>query len=145
MYLLVSAVSVSMLVAGVVEYFCRQRIDVANQKSELRITTLESELTSIRRGMDENKYLDIRSFVYPKDRFALLRPNPKAKYVPDDSFYAILDLPGWQYESTSLEKFFRAETGNELWPITNKMLGKNRVYAWRATDALVVKGPNDYS
>jgi hypothetical protein len=93
--LLILAIPVSTFVAGVGEYFCRQRIDIANQKSELRINTLESELTSIRRGMGESNFLDIRTFVYPKDRLALLKVNPKSKFVSEENFYAILDLPGW--------------------------------------------------
>jgi hypothetical protein len=144
-YLLVSAVSVSTIAVGVAEYFCRQRIDIANQKSELRISTLESDLTSIKRGMGENKYLDIRSFVCPKDRFALLQPSQKAKYDSDDGFYAIFDLPGWKYKKTTVEKFIRELGGEEMPPASKQLIGKNPVHTWDAVETLTVKGPNDFS
>jgi hypothetical protein len=144
-YLLMSAVSVSIIVLSVAEYFCRQRIDIASQKSELRISTLESELTSIRRGMGESNFLDIRTFVYPKDRLALLKVNPKSKFVSEENFYAILDLPGWQYERTSTEKLIRTETGEELPPTAKKVLGKNPVNRWTAAESLAVKGPHGFS
>jgi hypothetical protein len=143
--LLISAISVSAVVLSVAEYFCRQRIDIASQKSELRINTLESELTSIRRGMGESNFLDIRTFVYPKDRLALLKVNPKSKYVSEENFYAILDLPGWQYESISTEQFIRNELGVEMPPTFKKLLGKSPVYTWTATEHSAIKGPYDYT
>jgi hypothetical protein len=144
-YLLISAISVSAVAVGVAEYFCRQRMDIANQKSELRISTLEGELTSIRRGLGESKYLDIRTFVFSKDRFAVFRASPKTKYIPADNFYAIVDLPGWQYKSTSFGTLVREEFGDELSPAAAKVLGKNRVYYWKATEGLTVTGAGDYS
>jgi hypothetical protein len=111
----------------------------------LRINTLESELTSIRRGLGESNFLDIRSFVYPKDRLALLKVNPKSKYVSDENFYAILDFPNWQYERTTLEEFVHSETGDEMPPTLKKMSGKTPVHTWKAAQFLAVKGPHDYS
>src|ERR1700686_647357 len=43
-FLLGTAVTVAGVVAGVLLYFCHERIDLANQKSNLEISTLQSEL-----------------------------------------------------------------------------------------------------
>jgi hypothetical protein len=97
-FFLGTAATVAGVVAGVLLYFCHERIDLANQKSNLEISRLQRELVSIRRGLGENKYLDIRAFVHPRQGQPISPINPKAKYIADDGFYAILDLPDWDFK-----------------------------------------------
>ncbi|SRR6266404_2351296 len=143
-YLLGTAVTVGILVVGVQEYFCRERVEIANQRSNLEISTLQSELLSIRRGLGENKYLDIRTFLYPKTGTPLSSINQKAKYTADDGFYAILDLPDWDYEAMNAEQFNKKMFGVELGPRWKKLFGDSRMHVWRAKTLTNVTAAGDY-
>ncbi len=144
-FLLGTAITVAGVVAGVLLYFCHERIDLANQKSNLEISTLQSELVSIRRGLGENKYLDIRTFVYPRQGQPISPINPKAKYIADDGFYAILDLPDWDYEVMSGEQFNKKMFGIDLGPKWKKLFGNSRMHVWRVkTPTNVTAAAGDY-
>src|SRR5262249_51208961 len=100
----------------------------------------------IRRGLGKDNFLDIRSFVYSKRGFEALRANPRSKYIREGNFYAILDLPGWHYESASFAAFLRAEGGQRVPPVVDKVLGKNPVYYWKTMDSFFkVDAASDYS
>jgi len=129
-YLLISAISVSTIAVSVAEYFYRQRIDIVNQKSELRISTLESELTSIRRGLGDSKYLDVRSFVHPKNYPGPLAISTKSKFFANEDFYAVTDIPEWTYEELTAEQLAEKYEGGKLKPAIRKLSGNQLVHVW---------------
>jgi hypothetical protein len=104
-YLLGITVTVSGVVFTVSEYFCKQRMEIASQKAALEVSTLQTELTSIRRGLGDSKYLDVRTFVFPKGRPQSLQTNPKSRYISTEDLYAITEMPGWTYERRSFAEF----------------------------------------
>jgi hypothetical protein len=142
-YLLGTAVSVSVVVFGVVTYFCQQRMEVASRRSQFTISTLESELASIKRGLGDSKYIDVRRFVIPKDRAPLTPINPKSQYVSSGEFYAIVGLPEWNYEQMSVQEFSKEIYGEALAPPLKKM-GNFRLYVWKADALITVTGPSKY-
>lgn len=129
-YILVVTIAISGTAIGIAEYFCRQRIEITSQKSALEISTLQTELTSIRRGLGGNKYLDIRAFVHTKDRLGTPPINPKSKFFEGDDFYARIDLPGWTYERMTNEQVSEKFLGGKLTSREHKLTGDLFVHVW---------------
>ena len=115
-YILVVTIAISGTAIGIAEYFCRQRIEITSQRSALEISTLQTELTSIRRGLGDSKYLDIRSFVHAKGLPGTSPISPKSKFFAGEDFYARTDLPGWTYERMTHEQFSEKFYGDRLTP-----------------------------
>jgi hypothetical protein len=143
-YLLGTAVTVGMFVGGIQEYFCREKVEIANQHSGLEIGALQSELASIKRGLGESKYLDVRNFVYPKNRSPLSPINARTKYVSSDEFYAILDLADWNYEAMSVEDFDKRLYSVSLSPLWKQMVGDSRIHVWVSKALTNVTAADDY-
>ena len=142
-YILAATISVSGAAVGISEYFCRQRIGITTQRSALEICTLQSELTSIRRGLGDSKCLDIRTFVHTKDLPGTPPINPKSKFMASEAFYARTDLPGWTYEALTSEKFMEKYYGAKLAPTIRKYSGEFPIRVWTAPKLHTVEAKLD--
>jgi hypothetical protein len=129
-YILVVTIAVSGTAIGITEYFCRQRIEITSQKSALEISALQTELTSIRRGLGDSKYVDIRTFVRTKDLLGTPPINPQSKFFECDDFYARTDLPGWTYERMTNEQFTEKFYGGKPTPLSRKLTGDLFAHVW---------------
>jgi len=142
-YLLVTTISVAGFAVGIAEYSCRERIEVANQRSVLEISTLQSELASIKRGLGDAKYLDVRNFVYPKDRSPLSPINPRAQYVAGDGFYAMLNITGWNYGDMYPSEFNKKLFGKDL-PLAWRKLLTHKMHVWSDANQTDVRSADEY-
>jgi hypothetical protein len=138
-YLLGIIVTVSTIVFGISEYFCRQRMEIASQKAALDVSTLQTELTSIRRGLGDSKFLDVRSFVVPKGRSQSLPTNPRSKYVSPEDLYAITEMPGWTYERHDSVEYFKQVLNMEMSPTLHAILQNRSVLMWRGPNFVKVE------
>jgi hypothetical protein len=133
-YMIATAVAVAGVAVGVVEFLCRERIEIIRETNDFTVKTLQAELASIRRGLGENQSLDVRTFVYPKGSAPIHPISPKAQYVAGDDFYANLNLPDWRYEVMDGEQFTRAAFGDTSFddaiPAVQKTLKASRLHVW---------------
>jgi hypothetical protein len=133
-YMIATAVAVAGVAVGVVEFLCRERIEIIRETNDFTVKTLQAELASIRRGLGENQSLDVRTFVYPKGSAPIHPISPKAQYVSGDDFYANLNLPDWRYEVMDGEQFTRAAFGDTSFddaiPAVQKTLKASRLHVW---------------
>lgn len=143
-FLLAVAMTGASMAGGIVEYFCKQRIALVSQKSDLEVGRLQGELSSLKRGLGESKYLDVRSFVFPKERRSHVQLNPRSRYFATEGFYALTNMPGWSYEQTTGEGLSEREYGEHLPPELAKIVGDAPIHLWRALEHRTVRGPGDY-
>jgi len=136
-YILVVTIAISGTAIGIAEYFCRQRIEITSQRSALEISTLQTELTSIRRGLGDSKYLDIRSFVHAKGLPGTSPISPKSKFFAGEDFYARTDLPGWTYERMTHEQFSEKFYGDRLTPKEQKRSGDVLLHVWSPSKGVI--------
>lgn len=138
LYLISVSVAVAMVIVGVMDYWCNQRSAVAEDGLKNQISVLQNEMSSIKRGVGDNKFLDIRAFLYPKGGSPSSPINLKSKYVSSEEFFAITDLPGWEYERLTAEEFWHKTYHVHFTGPTFKIMGQLPLHVWRPSVGLTV-------
>lgn len=138
-YILTTTLLASSFAVGIAEYFCRERIEVASQKSALEISTLQSELSSIKRGLGDSKWLDVRTFVHPKNYPGSLPVSTKSKFFASEDFYAVTDIPGWSYNEQTPEQLSEKYHHGKLKPSLRRLVGDQPLHIWTSRDVMSVE------
>lgn len=136
--LISASVAVAAVVIGIMSYWCNQRSAVAEGRYNNRISVLQNELTSLRRGVGDKQFLDIRTFLYPIGSSPSPAINSKSNYVSTEEFYAITDLPGWDHQRMSLEKFIHLAYHETFTSPTFKAMSQLPVHVWLPSTGLNV-------
>jgi len=123
-------------VAGTMNYFCSQRIFAM----EYKVQESENQLASIHRGLGDNKYLDVRSFVHQKDLQAEVQLPLGSQFFNEENFYAESDPSRWVHEKISGRSLFERLNGEHLPPYLAKIDDQNSVHLWRDSHFRSVEG-----
>jgi hypothetical protein len=137
LYLLGTSVAFATIVAGVMTYWSSQRIASAEERCNNQVTTLQTELTSIKRGVGDNKLLDIRTFLYPKGASPPSGLNPNSKYVANEDFYAMMDVSNFEHQKLTEKQFIEWGTEEEFSLPIAKTMGNFPVHVWRNSVGLL--------
>jgi hypothetical protein len=131
-YLIGVIIGTATVVTGVVGYFYTQSKNGA-------INKLESRLISIDRRIVGNEFLDVRTFIIPKDQESKVPTS--SRFIPEDGFYASQDLPGWQYSKVTEADLVKLTIGQTIPTEFSQAYSiAPVVHTWQGGPALPVEG-----
>jgi hypothetical protein len=139
-YLISSAVLVSTIVAGVLQFLCGERVNLVNRKYELELNKRDLQIASIRRGLEDKEYLDIRTFIHPASQKLTVKLPKTSKYFEHDGFYASGDQSHWSYEKTTEAGLFLVLEGRPPEAPIARLMGTYPLHLWRSKSELSVEG-----
>jgi hypothetical protein len=152
------AIAVGVLVAGVMEYFHRQRIDIVNglhkieideinRKHKKEIEEYKDRTLSIERNIGKNRYFSVKNF-FIKDQNDL-QMSKMAEFHPDGNFYAPFDKSRWEkIQGREMEIYdsiygTNYATNNRLTSDFMKIIGPiPKSYFWKGREELLIEGPS---
>lgn len=126
-------------VAGFMEYYSGQRIEILKGQCDSEKADLKTQLASISRNLGHEEFLDVRKMVVPRDRVS---PPPNSQYFDDAEFYAPQATGGWLYSKTSEVALVQNLAGVEVskLPVLQKAGNLAPIHLWRTKKTLSVKG-----
>lgn len=127
----VVVIATATVVAAPMQYLCSQRIELLNKSSELQARECEAQLTSIRRGLGDSKYLDIRSFIHERAQQAEIQLPPGSGFFAEDNFYGESDNQEWKHEEMTETRFLELVGGERVPPWLAKFTNDSAIHVWR--------------
>lgn len=141
---LVILVAASVTVAGVTfavaDFFYNQKVSGLNQSFDLKLSKIESQLASIKRGLPGIEHYDIRNlFLSENDVHGL---DSSLTYFKDDKFYSIKSGKYWEYNKTNELELMKSITGKKydtgFFKIIRKQLERYPIHLWKGSQVIVV-------
>lgn len=136
-YLIIVWVSSAVIAVYTVEEI-RRAHDIKSIERDLnfKITYLDKELSSIPRGIDGKKFLDVRKLRVKRSED--LNISEKAEYIRDGGFYALTTDDFWIYLIASSQDIYNYINGTlkELKGLSkiNAAISSPTVYLWKGKD-----------
>lgn len=138
--IIVSLVIVSGVIA-VLQYFHSKEISILEKQNLLKIDELNSKLSSIKRGIGDSDYFDIRQLFITKDDMKSVSQN--LLYYESDQFYAQSNLENFIYKKYSEPELFKYENDIEPPELFYKLYGSMYIHQWVSNQEMIVEGVND--
>jgi len=134
-----ACVATGSVVAGVMQYYSTQKIEIIKQQQISEVSELKTQLASISRSIGHQEYLDVTKIVVSRDRVS---PSPNSRYFDDAEFYAPAATGDWVYSQTSEAALVQTLSGVD---VSESSLMKNAghlapIHLWRAKETLNVQG-----
>lgn len=125
-------------VVGVVQYLHNKEVNILEKQHSLKIDELNSKLSSIKRGIGDSDYFDIRQLFISKDQIKNISPD--LEYFESDQFYARRKLEPFIYKKYSYPELIKFERGIEPPEIFNILFSNRYIHQWITEEEIRVKG-----
>lgn len=134
-----ACVATGTVVAGIMEYYSSQKIEIIEQQQISEVSELKTQLASISRNIGHEEYLDVRKIVVSRDRVS---PSPNSRYFDDAEFYAPAATGDWVYSQTSEAALAQTLVGVDISEssLMKKAGNLAPIHLWRARETLNVQG-----
>lgn len=143
-FVVVSAcVATGGVVAGVMEYYSGQKIEIMKEQQASELNDLKTQLGSITRSIGHEEYLDVGKIVVARDRVS---PEPNSQYFDDAEFYAPAASGDWVYSESDEATLAQTLLGNEIEnsPLVQKAGKIAPIHLWRARQTLAAGGSSPF-
>ncbi len=127
------------VVAGVMQYYSGQRIEIIKEQHASEMSGLKTQLASISRSIGHEEYLDVTKIVVSRDRIS---PAANSQYFDDAEFYAPQASGAWRYSKTSEAALAESLTEADVTkvPFIQKAGNLAPIHMWRTKKTLSVRG-----
>jgi hypothetical protein len=130
-YIITAMIAAVTVAASVQQYFYSQQKEIAKAECQKQIDEANNRLASIKRGMPNNEYFDIRRLQYTTGTNNT--PPATSKFIAGE-FYAT-SRSSWEYSETTEGALIQDITGvdiTSLSPMLKQAAGLSPVYLWKA-------------
>lgn len=138
--IIVALIIVSGVIA-VLQYFHSREINILEKQHSLKIDELNSKLSSIKRGIGESDYFDIRQLFITKDDMKSISQN--LVYYASDQFYAPNNMEEFAYKKYSEPELFKYENGVDPPELFYNLYGSMYIHQWISKEEIIVEGVKD--
>lgn len=136
--LIIVSLAIVSVVIPVLQFFHSKEISILEKQNLLKIDELNSRLSSIKRGIGDSDYFDIRKLFITKDDMKSVSQN--LLYYESDQFYAPSNLNNFIYKKYSEPELLKYESDIEPPELFEKLYGSMYVHQWVANQELIVDG-----
>lgn len=134
-----ACVATGSVVAGIMQYYSTQKIEIIKQQQISEVSELQTQLALISRNIGHQEYLDVTKIVVSRDRISL---SPNSRYFDDAEFYASAATGDWVYSQTSeaalAQSLIEADIAESS--LIKKAGNLAPIHLWRAKETLNVQG-----
>lgn len=138
--LLTSFVIVSVVFA-IVQYLHSREIELIEKQHKLEVSSLQSRLSSIKRGISDSDYFDVKQLFISKDEINNI--SQSLKYFEDDEFYAISDPTPFVYSKISALEILEIGKGYKIPEVFREILNKFFIHQWIINEEINIEGIED--
>jgi hypothetical protein len=123
---------------GILQFFHNKEINLLKREKDIEIIDLKSKLSSIKRGIGSNEYLDIRKLFVKNEEIKSIPTD--LSFFPEEQFYAQKDFVNLKYNKYSIVDLYELQNEEKASDLFKNSYTNLYVHFWTTKEEIRIEG-----